>query len=780
MALDIPWLLTRLTQEEKISLLTGANFWNTHAIKRYSIPSIMLTDGPHGLRKQAGKADNIGINDSIPATCFPTASALASSWDVDIVERVGKAIGSEAVAENVSVVLGPGLNIIRNPLGGRSFEYFSEDPLLSGDMAAAMTRGVQSLGIAACLKHFAVNSQEHLRMTINEIVDDRALHEIYLEGFRRAIKYSQPKAIMSAYNLVNGTHANENRELLVDTLRTKWGYDGLVVTDWGAEHDRVTGLKVGNQLEMPGSGDVSSAEIRFALKSGKLSEETLDENVAGILKLINDTRVSKKPNVDFDTHHKLAIEAAEKSAVLLKNDGILPLDKTRKIAVIGDFATKLRYQGAGSSTVRPTKLDDALNALNWSDVNVVGYAQGFKRFGGESKRLTKQALQVAIKSDTVLLFLGLDEVSEAEGVDRDHMMLNSNQLQLLQELKKVQENIVVVLSNGAPVEIPFVSDVRAILLAHLGGQGSGSAVSNILTGKTNPSGKLAVTYPIKYSDVPSARYYPGKEKTSEHRESIYVGYRYYDTTQTEVRYPFGHGLSYTTFAYSGFRATKAKATITVANSGRITGEEVVQIYISSPAGTKFVARKELKGFAKVRLKPGESKQVEIPLDDHAFCYYDTRRSKFETIGGKYIVSAGSSSRDLRAVTSVVVGGSTAPSTRGIPKPYLTGEVRGASSVDFSTLAGYSMPNSRWNRRLDLTEYDCMAQFVYAGFVGRLILRGMHFARKVMAKSGKRVESNNIFFIVNMPLYKFERLTQGRVTRARINSLVKIANWGRKH
>lgn len=779
MHLDIPKLLNELTLEEKISLLSGANFWNTQGIERLDIPSIMLTDGPHGLRKQSGAQDNLGLNSSVPATCFPTASALASSWDTGLVEEVGRAIGREAAHQGVSVVLGPGLNIIRNPLGGRTFEYFSEDPLLAGDMAASLTRGIQLIGIAACLKHFAVNSQETVRMTVNEIVDERALHEIYLEGFRRAVKFGAPKAVMTAYNRVNGVYANENTQLLTTNLRDQWGYRGLVVTDWGGEHDRVAGLNAGNQLEMPASGHVSRNEIHTGLATQKLTHETLDKNVRGILELINSTRVVNPRQPDLDAHHRLAVRAAEKSAVLLRNNnGILPLAKGERVAVIGDFAATPRYQGAGSSLVNPTRLDSALKALNESKLNITGYAPGFKRFGGRSRRLINRAVDLAAQADVAVVFMGLDEASEAEGVDRPHMRLNSNQLELLEHIKRVQHNIVVVLANGAPVELPFINSVDAVLLSHLGGQGGGTAVANILTGKTNPSGKLAVTYPLRYSDVPSYNYYPGTEDTAEHRESIYVGYRYYETRRVDVEYPFGHGLSYTEFRYSNLRVLKTKVELKIKNTGDVAGEEIVQIYIEPPIDSKFFASIELAGFTKVQLKPGEEKLVTITLSSHAFKYYNTRTHDWEIQGGTYQVSARSSVRDVRLVDNITLTGTAKLNTRDVPNGYLTGNVRGATTTEFGRLAGYKMPPENWNRNRRLTKYDSMAQFKYANIAGRSILGLLHLAMWAIAKAGKPIEANNLIFVINMPLYKYQRLSMGKITDRRIELILKLVNLGK--
>ncbi|HWP21173.1 MAG TPA: glycoside hydrolase family 3 protein, partial [Candidatus Cryosericum sp.] len=506
MTLDYQELIEQMTLEEKASLLSGQNFWNTKPIPRLGIPSILLTDGPHGMRKQGGKADHLGLNKSIPSTCFPTASALANSWDPELLEQVGACLGEEAASEQVSVLLGPGLNIKRNPLCGRNFEYFSEDPLLSGKLAAAMIRGIQSQGVSACPKHFAVNSQETRRMVVDEVVDERALRELYLEGFRYAVCEGKPKTIMSAYNRVNGVYANENTYLLQDVLYDKWGFDGIVVTDWGGENDRVAGLIAGNQLEMPSSAGLTDREVVEAVRAGKLDENLLNERIDQLLRLIFSMQPQEtaKP-YSADEHHAFARDAARRSAVLVKNEGdVLPLCAGTHVAVIGDFAKTPRYQGAGSSLIVPTKLECALDELKETDLEIAGYEPGFRRFGGKSERKLNRACALAKRAEVALVFLGLDEGSEAEGVDREHMRLRENQVNLLREIRKSCARVVVILANGAPVETDWADDADAILLGYLGGQAGGGAIADLITGKTAPSGKLAETYPVRYADVPSA------------------------------------------------------------------------------------------------------------------------------------------------------------------------------------------------------------------------------------------------------------------------------------
>lgn len=762
-------VISQLTLEEKASLMSGANFWNTRGVERLGIPSMMLTDGPHGVRKQAGKADNLGLHKSMPATCFPTAATLATSWDVELVERVGVALGREAASMQVGVLLGPGLNIIRNPLGGRSFEYYSEDPYISGKLAAAQVRGIQSTGVAACPKHFAVNSQEHLRMSIDEVVDERSLHELYLEGFRRVVTEARPRVIMSSYNRVNGTYANENMHLLDDILKKAWGFDGVIVTDWGGNNDRVAGLKAGNQLEMPSSGGVTTREIVAAVQAGELEESLLDRRVEELLALVFDVteHIKDAPSVDYDAHHELAVEAARQSIVLLKNEaGSLPLLPGAKVAVIGDFAKNPRYQGAGSSLVEPTRLESAYDALAAAGVNISGYAPGFKRFGGDSQQLVRQAVHVADEAETALLFLGLDESSEAEGIDREHMRLPDNQLRLVDELVKLGKKVIVVLAGGAPVELPFVDQVSAIVHGYLGGQGGGRAIADILTGAVSPSGKLAVSYPLSYDDVPSARYYPGRELTAEHREGLYVGYRYYDAQSVLVRYPFGHGLSYTSFAYGDIQASESGVKCMVMNTGGSAGAEIVQVYVGAVSPSYYAPPRELKGFAKVALQSGESRQVEIAFDDHTFARFDERVGRWVTEPGERTVEIGASSRDIRLSASLMVQGNARRSvdTQNELSSYYAGDVQAVGDDEFARLLGRPLPPSEWDRNAPLTLGSTIAQLSYQNFFGRSCYCLLRLARRLYFAFGKPILANNLMFIINMPFSKIERLSSGKISQ----------------
>ncbi|WP_083980032.1 beta-glucosidase [Demequina salsinemoris] len=775
-----------LTLAEKASLMSGANFWNTKPVERLGVPGVMLTDGPHGLRKQGGAADHLGLNASIPATCFPPAATLANTWDIELLERVGDALGAESAAEGVSVLLGPGLNIKRNPLGGRSFEYFSEDPLLSGTLAGALARGIQSRGVSACLKHFAVNSQETHRMSIDEIVDDRALHELYLEGFRIALDQSGAWAVMSSYNKVNGIYANEHAGLLDEVLRGRFGFDGLLVTDWGGSNDRVAGLVAGNALEMPSTDGVTDAEIVAAVESGELDESVLDSRVDEVLTLIGRTASAREESgpADLEAHHALAVEAARRSIVLLRNEAgaagapALPLDAAvaGKVAVIGDFAANPRYQGAGSSLVNPTRIDSALDALRATDLDVIGYEPGFSRMDGPSKRRRRRAVALARQADITLLFLGLDESAEAEAVDRGHMRLAENQIALVRELTRSGARIVVVLAGGAPVELPFASSVDAIVHGYLGGQGGGRAIAEVLTGVVNPSGRLAETYPLTYADVASSGTFGRTQATSEHRESIYLGYRHADKVGAEVRYAFGHGLSYTTFAYADLEAGRSSARVTVTNTGERAGIETVQIYTEAPdaAVGQFRAPRELAGFAKAALEPGESTTVEIAYREHAFDVFDAEAGDWVTVGGDYRVLAGASSRDLRAEAALTVEGAPMPDASSLPH-YASGAVHDVPDDEYVALLGRTLPLSAWDPSKELTRDDIIAQCQgrggFAGFLHWLIVT----AGDALMALRRPLAANNTRFALDLPFRSVSRLSGGAADDDMVDGLLLMVN-----
>ena len=659
--MNIKKILKELTLEEKASLCSGADIWHTKAIERLAIPQIMVSDGPHGLRKNAEDSSN--PQEAIKAVCFPSATALACSFDRNLLNAMGKALGEECQAEKVSVILGPGCNIKRSPLCGRNFEYFSEDPYLATEMAAAQIKGVQSKGVGTSLKHFAANNQETRRMTVNERIDERTLREIYLAAFEGAVKQASPWTIMCSYNKINGYHSAQNKWLLTDVLRNDWGYDGLVMSDWGAVDDRVAGIKAGLDLEMPASFGKNDKLIVDAVNSGKLSMEALDKCVERVLKLVDKAEESRTPTEwDMEAHHELAAKIAEQCAVLLKNDDdILPLSKEDKICFIGEFADKPRYQGGGSSHINSFKVTSALEAAK--NFCKVEYAQGYITYEDKTDpKLLEQAVECAKYNDKVVIFAGLPDSFESEGFDRSHMRMPECQLELIREVSKVNKNIVVVLHNGAPVELPFFDEIKGLLEVYLGGQAIGKATCDLLFGEAVPSGKLAESWCMKLEDNPSYLNFPGVGDELNYREGIFVGYRYYDKKKMEVRFPFGYGLSYTTFDYSDLVISENEIsddkTLTVScnitNTGSRAGMEIVQLYVSDKESSVARPVKELKGFEKVSLRPGETKKVFFSLDKRAFAYYETAINDWFVEYGEFEIMIGASSRDIRLSGSVYV------------------------------------------------------------------------------------------------------------------------------
>jgi len=772
-------LISKMSLEEKASLCSGGDFWHTKSIDRLGVPSMMLTDGPHGLRKQLGKSDHAGLNKSVPATCFPTASALANTWDTELIEKLGSYLGAEAAAEDVSVLLGPGLNIKRDPRCGRNFEYFSEDPYLAGKMAAALIRGIQSQGVSACPKHFAVNSQEHRRMSIDEIVDERALREIYLEGFRYAVTEGKPKCLMSSYNRINGIYANENTHTMSDILRGEWGYNGVVVTDWGGNNDRVAGLKAGNQLEMPSTNGMTDKDIVEAVREGRLDEAVLDDAVDKILSLLYDTQkaLGKGRRFTWAEHHAFARELAARCAVLVKNEnGILPLKDGTAVAVIGDFAKNPRYQGAGSSLIAPTRLDNALEELEKTGLWVMDYAQGFKRSGGESAGLRKEALALAENADITLLFMGLDEASEAEGVDRKHIRVNENQLKLLKELYDRGRKVVVVFTGGAPVECQWMKYAQAVLLPYLGGQAGAGAVADILTGKKCPSGKLAETYPMRQSDMPTAAIYPGRELTAEHRESIYVGYRYYLSAGVKTALPFGFGLSYTEFEYSGLSIENGCVSFVVTNTGKCTGTECAQLYIQPPTGGSFRPLRELKGFAVAELRPGESKRLSIKLDEHSFALYSVDKSAWICPAGDYKVQIAASSEDIRLEAEHFVPGEYESQSDAAELPhYRSAKVQAVPREEFERLLGRALPEADYDRNAPLGYNDTLGQGSYKKGLARGIYSAMKAAQDICRLADKGGAANSIEFMMNLPYRSLARMSGGIIDMKKLDKLLDRIN-----
>ena len=765
-------LLKELTLEEKCALLSGAETFKTRGMPKHGIPQIWLSDGPHGLRKQAGESDHLGLNPSVPATCFPTASAVANSWDAALGEEIGAALGEEAAAQEVSVVLGPGLNMKRNPLCGRSFEYFSEDPYLAGKLAAGYIRGIQSKGVAACPKHFAVNSQETRRMASDSIVDERTLREIYLTGFEIAVKEGHPRSIMSSYNLVNGTYANENKHLLMEILRGEWGFDGAVITDWGGSNDHALGVKNGSTLEMPAPGGDSVRELLTAVESGKISESDIDARLSELLPLVFDTKAALDAaprEFDAAAHHALARRAAEESLVLLKNEGsLLPLAAGSKVAVIGDFAKNPRYQGAGSSMVNSTQVDVLLDKLIDSELNVIGYQQGFDRHGKPDAALQKSACELATQADTVILCMGLDEIAESEGLDRSNLRLAQNQVDLLQAVAVVNPKIVVVLYSGSVVETPWLDNCQALLYAALGGQAGAGTVADALTGKVNPCGKLAETWPLAYADVPSAADFATRRKTVEYREGLYIGYRYFTTAEKAVRFPFGYGMSYTTFAYSDMAADEQGVSLTVTNTGSVAGTEIVQLYVAKKNSELFRPAKELKGFARVTLAPGEKQRITIMLDDKAFRFWNVKANRWEIEGGEYELLVGASVEDIRLCEKISVHGTATvhPYEDRNLDCYYKGDVLHVSDADFEKLLGHPIPNGKTKIDRNLTLGELNHARSPLGWLVWLVLT---ILLDVSYKRGK--PDLNILFQYNMPLRALAKMTNGAISMGMVDGIV---------
>ena len=765
-------IIKTLDLEQKCALLSGGTVFTTRALPGKGIPAITLSDGPNGVRKQAGAADHLGLNPSVPATCFPTSATVANSWDPALGEAVGAAMGEEAAAQGVSVLLGPGLNIKRSPLCGRNFEYFSEDPYLAGKMAAAYVRGIQKNGIAACPKHFAVNSQELRRMASNSVLDERTLRELYLTAFEIVVKEAHPKSIMSAYNKVNDIYANENHHLLVDILRKEWGFDGAVVTDWGGANDHVEGVKNGSTLEMPSPGLGGARKLLKAVAEGSLTEQEIDLQVDELLELVLSTTaaIEKAPRkFDEDAHHQLAKRAAAESIVLLKNEGgILPLKHGRKVALIGDFARTPRYQGAGSSMVNPTRVDSLKDAMETAELELVGCCAGYERSGQRNKAYLDEAVSQAKLADVVILCIGLDESSESEGLDRTHIGIPAVQKQLLDAVTAANPNVVAVVSAGSVIETDWVEKCKAVVHGYLGGQAGAGAMLEVLTGWQNPCGKLAETIPLRYEDTPAARYFPGRKQKAEYREGLYVGYRYYETANKAVRYPFGYGLSYTTFAYSDLKVNADKVTFTITNTGSVAGAEIAQLYVEKPDAAVFRPARELKGFAKVFLKAGESKAVTIPLDDKTFRYWNVATDRWEVEGGSYQLLVGANVQDIRLTADITLPGTGAPDPyagRELPD-YRTGNIQNIPDAEFEALLGRPLPEEKTaiDRTMTLGELNHSRSplcWLIAGVLTLLLRSG--------EKKGK--PNLNILFQYNMPLRGLAQMTNGMIGDEFVDGLV---------
>lgn len=770
--MDIRKILGVMTLEQKCALLSGKDVFKTRGYETLGIPQMFLSDGPNGLRKQAGASDHLGLNPSLPATCFPTASTVACSWSEELGEEIGRVLGTEAAAQGVSVVLGPGLNMKRSPLCGRNFEYYAEDPVLAGKLAAAYVRGIQSKGVSACPKHYAVNNQETRRMASDSVLDERTLREIYLTGFEIAVKEGKPETIMTSYNLINGTYANEHKQLLEDILKQEWGYEGMVVTDWGCSNDHALGVKYGSTLEMPAPGGDSVRELLRAVKDGKLYERDIDARCEELLKLVfkTDQTMNKAPKTfSADAHHQAAREAAARCLTLLKNEeNLLPLAAGTKVAVIGDFARSPRYQGAGSSMVNSTRVDNLWDSLKESGLEIAGYAQGFERFGRPDDLLANEAVALAKSAEVALLCLGLDELHESEGLDRTHMKLSKNQIDVLRAVAQVNPRTAVVLFAGCSVETSFRDDCMALLYAGLGGQAGAGAVADALMGYVNPSGKLAETWPEALEDTPAFNYFAGDAKTVEYREGIYIGYRYYQKAGVPAAFPFGFGLSYTSFTYSDIKASGREVCFTIKNTGGVKGAEIAQLYVSKQGGSIFRAARELKGFARVELEPGEEKRVSITLDDKTFRYFNVKTTRWETEEGSYTLSIGRSSEDIALSAEVMVKGTGAPDPyEGLNLGcYLNGKVQQVPDKQFEALLGRRIPSKKReiNRHMTLGEMKYSRSPI-------AILACLIITRLMMNSLRRGKPDLNLLFIYNMPLHAIAKMTGGMVSMGMVDGIV---------
>ena len=671
--MDIQKLLSEMTLEEKCSLLSGADFWHTKAVERLGIPAMMMSDGPHGLRKQDQTGDHLGINDSIKAVCFPTACATAASFDREAVRAIGREIGKACQHEDLGVILGPAVNIKRSPLCGRNFEYFSEDPYLAGEMAVSLIDGVQSQGVGTSIKHFAANSQEHRRMSSDSVIDERTLREIYFPAFEQAVKRAKPWTVMCSYNKLNGTHASQNRELLTGVLREDWGFDGLVMSDWGAVSDRVAGVPAGLDLEMPSSGGSNDRRVMKAVQEGRLSEEAVDVAAGRVLQMVDRYLTSRRPDTPWDkeAQHALARQIAAECMVLLKNeDNILPLHEGEKLAVIGRFAAQPRFQGGGSSHINSFRVESLMDALE--GMPGITYAQGYDVKDEEpDEALIAQAVEAAAHADKAVIVAGLPDSFESEGYDRTHMRMPRCQVELIERVAKVNPNVVVVLYNGSPVEMPWLPCAKAVLEGYLGGQAVGGATRDVLFGTVNPCGCLPESFPVKLEDNPSYLTYGGEGDVAVYAEGVFVGYRYYDRKKMDVLFPFGHGLSYTTFAYTNLRLSADRirdtdtltVSVDVTNTGKRAGKTVVQLYVGDRECEVFRPVRELKDFAKISLEPGETKTVTFTLSKRAFAYWNVKLHDWFVESGAFTVEIGRSSRDIALSAEVYVEGTqTVPMT----------------------------------------------------------------------------------------------------------------------
>lgn len=771
----------RLGLLEKAALLSGGGAWKSRELPRRGLPALFFSDGPHGLRKQEGVGDHLGLNASLPATCFPTAATVANSWDTALAEEVGEALGSEARSQGVDILLGPGLNIKRSPLCGRNFEYFSEDPYLSGKLAAAYVRGIQRGGALACVKHYAVNSQEFRRMTLNAEVDERALREIYLTGFEIAVKEGKPGALMTSYNQVNGLQSNENPQLMLEILRKEWGYDGMVVTDWGGSDDHIRGIQCRTTIEMPDPGLHAAREVMHAVERGELSEAEIDACLSDYFRTLRRVAVQAKKAKPVDPlrQHALARRAARESAVLLKNDGILPLTGEETVALIGDFARVPRYQGAGSSLVNSRRVETLRGQLTQRlGQKLLGTVSGYARHGNDTKRQEarrlRKALRLARRADCVIFCGGLDEMAETEGLDRKTLALPTAQRRALRALAAVNPNIVLVLSAGSVVDLAPAARARAILHGYLGGEAGAGAMAELLYGDANPSGKLAESYPLALSDTPAYPYRKLRGNCAEYRESIYVGYRYYDKAKVPLRYPFGFGLSYTRFAYEDLRLSEAGVRFRLRNTGSRAGAEIAELYICAAESETFRPEKELKGFAKVFLKAGEEREVFIPFDDKSFRVFDSVANRFLEESGRYRILIGASAADIRLNGELVRAGEKLgrPDEKKRLPHYFSGAAQQIGRAEFERLLGRKL--ERHPIAGELLRGDALHELRRSrGLLARLLYRQL---RRALNRSAARREPDlNLIFAYHMPFRAFSKFGSGKISPGMTEGLLMMLN-----
>ena len=788
-------IVEKMSLKQKADFVSGYDYWHLEEAEELGLPKIMITDGPHGLRKQNPNGKGVGLGNSYPATCMPPAATSACSWDEELLREEGEALAEECLQEKVSVILGPGTNIKRSPVCGRNFEYFSEDPLLAGKMSAGLINGCQSKGIGTSLKHFACNSQEAFRMIINEVIDERTMREIYFPAFEIAVKEAQPWTIMNSYNRINGVYASQNDWLQNKVARDEWGFEGLFVTDWGASVDRVPGLEAGTDLEMPSSGTLNSERIIAAVENGVLDEAVLDEGVDNVVDLIIKSKpaLEKDFKYDVEAHHAVARKVAEGSMVLLKNDdNILPLKSNVKIAVIGEMAKAPRYQGAGSSVINPTKLDNAYDSLIELGADVT-YAQGYYKAPPTKKdknrrsesELTAEAVKAAKAADVALVFIGLTEEFEAEGYDRDNIDMPAAHNALVSEVVKANPNTVVVLAGGSVVNMPWIEDVKALLNMGLSGQAGGSAAANILMGKVNPSGKTAETYPLSFDENPVYGNYPGSPVISEHKESIYIGYRYYDTAKKNVLFPFGFGLSYTTFEYSDIKLSESEIkdneTVTVSfkikNTGDMDGAEIAQVYVADKESTIFRPEKELRAFTKVFIKAGEEKEVSVTLGKRAFAYYNTNIGDWNVETGEFAVLVGSSSRDIRleaAVNVISTVEAEIPDYKKSAPAYYTADIAGMNGGQWAAVYGQQLPSAERDTSAKITIYNCLddaSHTKWGGRIGRLIQSVITKFASAETGDGAMLQA----MAVQIPMRNFISMSMGVFSPKMAEGLLQILN-----